>query len=80
MFVFFIHFWNLGKISIFLAFSGSFAEKNDNIHFFSMVWSKFLNLPALLQRKIHGLDYFHGNGPYCKIPTEEELTRAHRFA
>ena len=34
MFVFFIHVWNLGKISIFLAFSGSFAKKNDNIHIF----------------------------------------------
>ena len=34
MFFFFIHLWNLRKISIFLAFSGSFAMENDNIHIF----------------------------------------------
>ena len=30
--------------------------------------------------KIHGLDRFHGNGPYCKIPTEKEPIRALGFA
>ena len=34
MFVFFIHLWNFGKISIFLAFSGSFTVKSVNIHSF----------------------------------------------
>ena len=39
MFVFSIHLWNFGKISIFLAFSGSFNVKNDNIHtFFLLFW------------------------------------------
>ena len=33
MFVFFIHHWNLGKVSIFLVFSGSFAVRSDNIFY-----------------------------------------------
>ena len=41
------------KISIFLASSGSFNMKNDNIHsfFFSPFWLQILNLPASLQNK-----------------------------
>ena len=64
------------KISIFLAFSCSFTVKNDNIHsFFSLFWLQILNLPASLQNKRHGLDSFHGHGPYCKILTEKEPIR-----
>ena len=52
MFVFSIHLWNLGKISIFLAPFGSFNVKNDSIHnFFSLFWLQILNLPASLQNK-----------------------------
>ena len=55
MVVFFINLWNLSKISIFLAFSGSFAMKNDNIHifffFFFAVLVANLNWPTLLQNK-----------------------------
>ena len=44
-------------MSISLAFSGSFAMKNDNIHIFvSLFWLQILNLPAVLKTKIHGLD------------------------
>ena len=40
------------KFSIFLASSGSFTVKNDNIHrFFSLFWLQILNLPASLQNK-----------------------------
>ena len=39
MFVFFNHFWNFGKISIFLSSSGSFTLKNDNIHSFFFVFA-----------------------------------------
>ena len=40
-------------LSIFLASSGSFTVKNDNIHsfFFSLFWLQILNLPASLQNK-----------------------------
>ena len=41
MVVFFINLWNLSKISIFLAFSGSFAMKNDNVHIFFFVFFLF---------------------------------------
>ena len=30
--------------------------------------------------KIHGLDRFHGNGPYCNFLTEKEPIRAQGFA
>ena len=32
MFIFLVHLWKFGKLSIFLASSGSFTSKNDNIH------------------------------------------------
>ena len=53
MFVFFIYLWNFGKISIFLASSGSFNVKNDKWFtvFFSLFWLQILNLPASLQNK-----------------------------
>ena len=52
MFVFSSHLWNFGKISIFLASSGSFNMKNDNIRTsFSLFWLQILNLPASLQNK-----------------------------
>ena len=52
MFVFFIHLWNFGKMSIFLASAGSFNVKNDKFHtFFSLSWLQMLNLPAWLQNK-----------------------------
>ena len=39
-------------LSIFLASSGSFTVKNDNIHiFFFLFWLQILNLPASLQNK-----------------------------
>ena len=50
MFVFFLHLWNLSKnLAIFLAFSGSFAMKNNYIHIFFAVL--VANFPALLQNK-----------------------------
>ena len=78
MFVFSIHLWDFGKISIFLASSGSFNVKNDNIHsfFFSLFWLQILNFRLRFKTKIHRLDRFHGNGPYCKILTEKEPIRA----
>ena len=52
MFIFSIHLWNFGTISIFIASSGTFNVKNDNIQtFFSLFWLKILNLPASLQNK-----------------------------
>ena len=80
-FVFSIYLWNFGKISIFLASSGSFNVKNDNIHtFFSLFWLQILNWGLRSKTKIHGLDRFHGNGPYCKILTEKGPIRAQGFA
>ena len=67
---------NFGKISIFLAFSSSFAVKNDNFAFFFSLFSlQILSLPGFFSKtKIHG---FHENGP---ILTEKEPIRAHGFA
>ena len=48
--------------------------------FFFAVLVQIFEFAGFARKEIHGLDYFHGNGPCCKIPTEEELTRAHRFA
>ena len=70
------------RFSIFLTSSGSFPVKNDNIHsFFSAVLGanfEFAGFPP--KTKIHGLDRFHGNGPYCKILTKKEPIRAQGFA
>ena len=77
----FIHLWNFGKISIFLAFSCSLLWRMTIFTvFFSLFWLQILNLQASLQNKRHGLDRFHGNGPYCKILTEKEPIRAEGFA
>ena len=55
--------------------------KNDNIQtFFSLFWFQILNFLLRFKTKIHGLDRFHGNGPYCKILTEKEPIRARGFA
>ena len=44
--------FNLFYLSIFLASSGSFTVKNDNIHsFFALFWLQTLNLPASPQNK-----------------------------
>ena len=86
-----IHFWcnqsflafYLFSFSIFLASSGSFTVKNDNIHsfFFRCFGCKFLICRIHPKTKIiHGLDRFHGNGLYCKILTEKEPIRAQGFA
>ena len=41
---------------------------------------KFWICRLCYKTKIHGLDRFHGNGPYCKILTEKEPITAQRFA
>ena len=63
MFVFFIHLWNFGKISIFLASAGTFNVKNDNFHtfFFCCLGCKCWICRLCSKTKIHGLDRFHGN-------------------
>ena len=47
---------NFGKISIFLAFSGSFAVKNDNFHsfFFAVLVPNFEFAGFFCKTKIHG--------------------------
>ena len=72
----------LFSFSIFLASSGSFTVKNDNIHsFFSAVLVANFEFASFTpKQKVHGLDRFHGNGPYCKILTEKEPIRAQGFA
>ena len=72
--VFFINLWNFGKISIFLASSGSFNVKKDNIHsiFFRCFGCKFWICRLRSKTKIHRLDRFHGKGPYYKILTEKK--------
>ena len=66
-----------------LASAGSFNVKNDNFHtfFFAVLIAnvEFAGFAPKLT-KIHGLDRFHGNGPYCKILTEKEPIRAQGFA
>ena len=46
---------NFGKISIFLAFSGSFAVKNDNFAVFfvcfSLFWLQILSLPVVFPKQ-----------------------------
>ena len=56
------------------------CEEWQHSHFLFAVLVANLNLPLSLQNKIHGLDRFHGNGPYCKILTEKEPIRAPGFA
>ena len=67
-----------GKISIFLTFSGSFAVKNDNIHFFFAVLVAMFEFAGFAPKQKYTA--WHGNGPYYKIPTEKEPNRAHGFA
>ena len=70
------------KNSIFIASSDSFNVKNDNIYtpFFTVLVANFEFAGFAPKQKIHGLDRFHGNGPYCKILTEKEPIRAEGFA
>ena len=69
------------KSSIFLASAGSFNVKKDNFHpFFRCLGCKCWICRLCSKTKIHGLDRFHGNGPYCKILTEKEPIRAQGFA
>ena len=72
MFAFSIHLWNFGKISIFLASSGSFNVKNDNIHtfFFAVLVANFEFAVFAPKQKY----------TYCKILTEKEPIRAQGFA
>ena len=68
------------KISIFLAFSGSFSVKNDNIHTFFRCFSCKQNLPALLQNKNTWIGPFPWKrSVYCKILTEKEPISAQGF-
>ena len=81
MFVISIYLWNSGKFSIFSFSSDSFNVKNDIIHtFFRCFGCKFWICRLRYKTKIHGLDRFHGNGPYCKILTEKEPIRAQGFS
>ena len=81
MFVFSIYLWNFRKISNFLASSDSFNVKNDIIQtFFRCFGCKFWICRLRSKTKIHQLDRFHGNGPYCKILTKKEPIRAQGFA
>ena len=48
--------------------------------FFRCFGCKFWICRLRSKTKIHGLDRFHGNGPYCKILTEKEPIRAQGFA
>ena len=60
--------------------------KDDNIrNFFAFLVSNkvFFNYEFagfFSKTKVQGLDRLHGNGPYCKIPTEKEPIRALGFA
>ena len=54
-----VRLWNFGKISIFLASSGSFNVKSDNIHtFFRCFCCKFWICRLRFKTKVHGLDRF----------------------
>ena len=78
-----IHLWNFGKISIFLASSGSFNLKNDKFHsFFSLFWLQILNWPALLRNKNTQIGWFpwKQSVPYCEILTKKEPIRAQGFS
>ena len=48
--------------------------------FFRCFGFKFWICRLRFKTKIHGLDRFHWNGPYCKILTEKEPMRAQGFA
>ena len=81
-FVFFIHFRNLGKISVqsFKIFSDSFVLKNGIIHAFSLFWSQILNFPALFQHNNIRLGPIPWKRSVLQIPTDKEPIRALRFA
>ena len=68
-------------MSIFLlASSGSYNLKNDNIHrFFAVLVANFEFADFASKQKMHRLDSFHGNGPYCKILTKKESIRLQGF-
>ena len=81
MFVFFIHLWNLGKISIFQGSSGSFTVKNDNIHsfFFSLFWLQILNLPASLQNENTRVGPFPWKRSVLQNPDPERTNQSTRI-
>ena len=70
-----LNFW---KISIFLASSGSFNVKNDNIHtfFFSLFWLQILNLPALLQNKNTRIGPFTWKRPILQNSDRERTNQS----
>ena len=78
MFIFFIHLWNFGKISIFSASSGSFNMKNDNIHIFLLLlfWLQILNLPASLPNKNIRIGLFPWKWSVLQNPDRERTNQS----
>ena len=67
----------LFSFSLFLASSGSFTVKNDNIHiFFSLFWSQIINLPALLQNKNTRLGLFPRKWSVLQNPDRERTNQS----
>ena len=64
-------------LSIFLASSGSFTVKNDNIHsFFSLFWLQILNLPASLQNKNTRVGPFPWKRSVLQNPDQERTNQS----
>ena len=67
----------LFSFSIFLASSGSFIVKNDNIHsFFSRFWLQILNLPASLQNKNARVGPFRWKRSVLQNPDRERTNQS----
>ena len=65
------------SFSIFLASSGSFTVKNDNIHsFFSLFWLQILNLPASLQNKNTRVGPFPWKRSILQNPDQERTNQS----
>ena len=81
MLIFFAHFWNFGQISIFLASSGSFTVKNDNIHsfFFAVLVANF-EFAGFAPKQNTRVGPFPWKRSVRKILTEKEPIRAQGFA
>ena len=74
MFVFYIHLWNFGKKI--QSFQLLLVVSTWRMTIFTLFSFAVLVANLRSKTKIHGLDRFHGNGPYCQSLTEKEPIRA----
>ena len=69
-----------GRIGEYLSDRGPMFPSTARASSVSVLVTNFEFAGFAPKQKPHGLDRIHGNGPYCKILTEEEPIRAQGFA